>query len=356
MYSNIEPKYYFDKDIFELEKESIFSNNWIFVCFKDDVLNNNDFVTKQIGKIPVVIQNINDEIKAFMNVCSHRFSILQRDECGNRALFCPYHGWSFNKEGKPTGIPKKPLFKEFTEEELCELKLKEYKLETCGDLYFIHINEPKTSLKEYLGKYYDQLELISKNKGLRIDINKINIASNWKVVVENTLESYHVNLVHSDTFKKLGAKGLDFDFEQNHSYWNADLALDENDPKLRKIHDNFSNRNFVLKGYKHYLIYPNLLVSTSYGISYNFSIIQPTQSGETLFTSYVYLTQPKKQNAMVDMYCDSLISFNRQVFDEDKVICEDVQKGVIVTDKIGVLSLEEKRVHAFQDAYKNQML
>ena len=273
MFSNISPKHYFNKDIFELEKENIFHNNWIFVCFKDEVSNSNDFITKQIGKIPVVIQNINGEIKAFMNVCSHRFSILQTEEKGNRALFCPYHGWSFNKEGIPTGIPKKPLFKEFTKEELCSLKLKEYTLELCGDLYFIHINEPKISLKEYLGKFYNEVELISKSKSNLIDINKINIKSNWKIITENTLESYHVNLVHADTFRKLGAKGLTFEFDQNHSSWDADLNLNEDDPKLQKIHNNFSDRLFKIKGYKHYLIYPNLLISTSYGVSFNFSIL-----------------------------------------------------------------------------------
>lgn len=355
MFSNISPKYYFDKDIFEIEKRNIFQNNWVFVCFKDEVSNNNDFVSKKIGKIPIVIQNINGVVKAFMNVCSHRFSILQTTEKGNRALFCPYHGWAFNKEGYPSGIPKKPLFKEFNEEDKCKLKLKEYSLELCGDLYFIHINEPKTSLKEYLGAFYDEIKLLSKSKGKSIDVNQINIKSNWKIVIENTLESYHVNLVHTETFKRLGASGLKFEFTNNHSDWEADLNLDEDDPRLQKIHNNFSNRPIKIKGYKHYLIYPNLLISTSYGVSFNFSIINPISSNETSFTSYVFLSEPKESNAIVNMYQNSLVGFNRKVFDEDQVICEEVQKGVEVTNNPGVLSLEEERVHHFQKTYIKQI-
>lgn len=355
MFSNIPPKHYFDNNIFELEKENIFQNNWIFICFKDEVSNPNDFVAKKIGKIPVVIQNINGIVKAFMNVCSHRFSILQTSEKGNRALFCPYHGWSFNKDGYPNGIPKKPLFKEFTEEDKCKLKLKEYALELCGDLYFIHLDEPKTTLKKYLGEFYNELELISKGKGKLIDINKIDIKSNWKIVVENTLESYHVNLVHANTFKKLGASGLKFEFTNNHSKWEADLNLDEDNPKLQKIHNNFSNRFFKIKGYNHYLIYPNLLISTSYGISFNFSVIGPTSPNETSFTSYVFLSDPKNHNTVTNIYRDSLIEFNRQVFDEDQIICEEVQKGVVVTNNPGVLSLEEERVHHFQKTYIDQI-
>jgi phenylpropionate dioxygenase-like ring-hydroxylating dioxygenase large terminal subunit len=355
MFSNITPKHYFDKDIFELEKDSIFHNNWMFICFKDDVANPNDFVAKTIGKIPVVVQNMAGNVKAFMNVCSHRFSIIQTKESGNRGLFCPYHGWGFNKDGYPSGIPKKPLFKEFNEEDKCKLKLTEYTLELCGDLYFIHINKPHISLKEYLGEFYTDIESISNNKCNLIDVNNINIKSNWKIIVENTLESYHVNLVHGDTFKRLGASGLKFEFTNNHSNWDANLALDEDDIKLQKIHKNFSERPIKIKGYKHYLIYPNLLVSTSYGISFNFSIINPISPDETKFSSYVFLSEPKKSNVVVDTYQKSLIEFNRQVFDEDQVICEEVQKGVVVTNKPGVLSLEEERVHHFQEQYIKQI-
>jgi phenylpropionate dioxygenase-like ring-hydroxylating dioxygenase large terminal subunit len=355
MFSNITPKYYFDSDIFEREKHEIFKNNWIFVCFKQDLLNNNDFVTKTVGGVPIVVQNINNEIKAFMNVCSHRFSTLQTSERGNRALFCPYHGWAYNKEGKPTGIPKRPLFKEFSEQELCDLKLKEYSLDYCGDLVFVHINTPNISLKESLGDFFDEIQNLFNDQLQLVDTNKINIKSNWKVVVENTLESYHVNLVHSDTFKKLGAKGLDFAFTNKHSKWDAELALHEDDAKLSKIHNLFSNRLLKKDGYSHYIVFPNLLISTSYGISFNFSIIDPISANDTAFTSYVFLSKPKKESGIYDMYKQSLVQFNRQVFDEDTVICEEVQKGVIVTDKQGVLSLEEKRVHEFQLQYINDM-
>jgi phenylpropionate dioxygenase-like ring-hydroxylating dioxygenase large terminal subunit len=355
MFSNIPPLYYHDKDIFELEKTKIFHNNWVFVCFKHDVSNVNDFVTKTIGGIPVVVQNLNGNVKAFQNVCSHRFSILQTEPKGNRGLFCPYHGWAYDKEGIPNGIPKKPLFKEFTKNELCKLKLKEYSLECCGDMYFIHINEPKQSLKEYLGEFYDTLENVTKGKSLLIDTNPIDIKCNWKIVVENTLESYHVALVHENTFQKLGAGGLDFKFSGNHSSWETNLNLHEDDPKLKKIHSNFSNRPFNIDGYNHFLIYPNLLVSTSYGVSFNFSIIEPKSPDNTSFTSHVYLSEPNKLDTIFEMYKQSLIDFNRDVFDEDKVICEEVQKGVVVTEQPGVLSLEEHRVHAFQENYIKQM-
>jgi phenylpropionate dioxygenase-like ring-hydroxylating dioxygenase large terminal subunit len=355
MFSNIPPSHYHSDSVFQLEKTKIFQNNWIFVCFKSDVSNVNDFVTKTIGGIPVVVQNLNGDIKAFMNVCSHRFSILQTQPKGNRGLFCPYHGWAYDKRGIPSGIPKKPLFEEFSKNDLCKLKLKEYSLESCGDMYFVHITEPKQSLREFLGNFYEVVENMTIGANVLVDENPIDIGCNWKVVVENTLESYHVALVHQDTFQKLGAGGLNFTFTGNHSSWEASLALRGDDPKLRKIHSNFDNRSFKIDGYNHFLIYPNLLISTSYGVSFNYSVIEPISADKTSFTSYVYLSQPNKRNSTYEMYKQSLIDFNRKVFDEDKVICEEVQKGVAVTEQPGVLSLEEHRVHAFQQNYIKQL-
>lgn len=355
MFSNISPYHYHDQEIFKKEKLRIFHNNWVFIAFASDLLNHNDFITKTIGGIPIVVQNFNGKVKAFMNVCSHRFSTIQNEKKGNRALFCPYHGWSFNEEGMPNGIPKKPLFKDFSKQELCDLKLEEYNLDICGDLYFIHINKPETTLKDYLGIFYDELNIITKGKSELVDVNNMKIKANWKVLVENTLESYHVNLVHSETFKSLGAKGLVFDFSNNHSSWDAELILNEDDPKLSKIHNMFQERPYKINGYKHFLIYPNLLISSSYGVSFNFSTIDPIDPGESDFTSYVFLSEPNKKSRYIDIYSNLLIDFNRKVFDEDKFICEQVQRGVEVTDKPGVLSIEEKRVHVFQNAYINQM-
>ena len=117
----------------------------------------------------------------------------------------------------------------------------------------------------------------------------------------------------------------------------------------------FSERPYKINGYRHFLIYPNLLISSSYGVSFNFSIINPINPSKSDFISYVFLSESNKKSNFIDIYSNLLIDFNRKVFDEDKSICEQVQRGVVVTDKPGVLSLEEERVHAFQKTYINQI-
>ncbi len=352
----IKPKEYYSEDIFLSENEKIFSKTWNFIGFYNDFIEENDFVSLVIANTPVVVQKLKGSIKAFRNVCSHRHSIIQTESKGNRPLMCPYHGWAYNNKGIPFGIPKKPLFQLSKEEIIC-LKLEEFKVEICGNLVFVNLDKDSNSLPIFLGKYFSELEKISNNFGEQIDLNEIDITANWKIVVENTLESYHVALIHAETLYKMGPEGLDFDFESSHSSWNATLNKLENEGRQSKIHKPYQNREFIIEGYKHVLIFPNLLISTTYGVSFNLSLITPIDSNNTNFKSFVFTTKTNdsriKKEPIETIFEKTLVDFNRQVFDEDKIICQQVHKGVKNAVHAGELSDEEKRVEHFQFEYKS---
>ncbi len=353
MNSNIPAFHYFNDKIFSEENEKIFSKIWHFVGFKSDFLDENDFVTIKISNVPIVIQNVRGCIKSFLNVCSHRFSIIQNEKSGNRPLLCPYHGWAYDKDGIPSGIPKKPLFKKFTKDELCEMKLKEFKVSFCGNMCFVSLNNDVETLEVFLGSFYNELETMSLSIGNRIDLNAMEIEANWKVIVENTLESYHVGLVHSETLARLEPKGLDFCFDKTNSSWNSSLNIDKTKGGYKKIEKYFSPREYDIDGYKHILVFPNLLISSTHGVSYNYSLIEPITSATTKFTSYVYTAKVTSTSTpiVIKAFEVTLAQFNRQVFEEDKAICQLVQQGVIHTSQLGKLSAEEERVHHFQKTY-----
>jgi phenylpropionate dioxygenase-like ring-hydroxylating dioxygenase large terminal subunit len=355
----ISPSEYCSKEILKLEYQKIFNTIWNYVGTTDDFSHHNDFVATFIDELPIVIQNVKGTIKAFKNVCSHRHSIIQTVSQGNRMLMCPYHGWAYNENGIPIGIPKKPLFK-FSEEELECLKLKEYKVEICGKLVFININNDSISLKDYLGKnVFSEVELLSNNFGELVDTNEMAIDANWKILVENTLESYHVNLIHSNTFLKLGTSGMEFEFDGYHSTWNAGLKVSENEGNQEKVHRPYQGRDYKINGYKHVLLFPNVLISTTYGISFNLSLITPINENSSKFRSFVFVTKLNRElegkSAMEKIYSSALVDFNRQVFVEDKVICEKVQIGVKQSHHGGELSDEEERVCEFQKVYRKFM-
>lgn len=354
----IQPLSYHDEFIFQQEKEKLFKYEWNFAGFSDDLANPNDFITLDVGDSPVVIQNFNGNIKAFLNVCSHRFAQIQSGKKGNRAFFCPYHGWAYNDKGVPVGIPKKPKFGAIDAETMEELCLEEFRVETCGKLVFVKKkSDNSTSLEAFLGEeVFNIMQEMSNAFGKLIDVNELIIDANWKILVENTLEAYHISAVHPTTFLPVFGNQTFHKHSEVHTSISAELKIE-----IEKIEHMYRSRPVKIPGYFHQLIFPNLTLATSYGNSFSVQLIEPISPTKTRFVSYVFQTTLdeasliNREKVMLNAMNQSIIEFNRQVFSEDKDVCEKVQAGIKAARNRGLLSTEEQRVLQFHIAYNNYM-
>lgn len=349
------PEDYRSEDIFKNEWQVLEDSCWFFAGLKSDLDQHQDFVVVPISKQSIVVQNFNGNIRAFQNVCTHRFSKIQTTKRGNRPLLCPYHGWNFDENGKPIGIPKKPHFGDIDACTLKELHLTKWQVDSVGSFVFVAKDSVGTTLKEYLGDYAGYLEKVSAGIGDEIDCNELDLECNWKIAVENTLESYHVMLVHPESFYKLGPSGETFTFSNFHSDWITTLN-DKTMSSMEKLLPLYESRPFRVGGYKHLFIFPNLTLATTMGTSFSIQRFDGKSAGKTQFTSWVYGTVlsglKKSKEMMIRAMNKSIVDFNRQVFHEDKVICREVQEGVQISESEGILSDIEGRVHAFQKSYK----
>jgi len=352
MNSLLEPSAYYSDEIFNIEIEKIYNSSWIYLGHECEFLNNNDFKRVSFKGNELVVQNFRGDLKCFLNVCSHRHSRIQLDREGNRPFFCPYHGWGYNKDGIPSGIPKKPLFN-YSREDLDCLKLKSYEIDRCGRFLFARMDKCKIDLPSYLGEYFEKLDEISNAIYEKIDVNRFESTTNWKIIVENTLESYHVNLIHEETFLKLGTSGMTFQFSEKHSSWITSLKESYNAKSNQRIYKHFSNDiDYFIDGYEHIHIFPNIMISSTFGKSFNISRVDPINSRHSNFQSEVFLSK-YHANPIIEAFKEQLINFNRKVFEEDKAICEEVQIGSELSIYSGQLSQEEERVLFFQKAIKN---
>ena len=74
-----------DPDIFELEMRHIFEGNWIYLAHESQIPNNDDYLTMNMGRQPIVIaRDRNGELNAFINACSHRGAMLCRHKRGQQ--------------------------------------------------------------------------------------------------------------------------------------------------------------------------------------------------------------------------------------------------------------------------------
>jgi phenylpropionate dioxygenase-like ring-hydroxylating dioxygenase large terminal subunit len=346
---------YREPGTFEREMTRIFEHGWQFAAFARDLAGDRDYVVAQIGTKSVLLQNFEGELKAFLNVCTHRFSAIRPDCKGNGPLQCQYHGWVFDAAGLPAGIASVKEFDDITPERRQELALERWDTDRCGELVFVRKSGTgQGTLRDCLGPAWEKTEAIGSALGERIDLNRMIVNANWKVAVENTLESYHVRSVHPESFALLNARTVDFGFPGPHTSWTA--AIDEvMTAKLRKLMKMLGiSSNF--DGYFHQLIFPALTLATTSGMTYAIQTFRPVSPTATEFTSHVFAAKEPsaaKKDLLINA-CAPAAEFNRKVFEEDRVVCEEVQRGIgqAPTGWVGELSREERRVADFQREWK----
>jgi len=350
------PHFYFDQDIFLKEQEILFRGNWQFIGFKMEVEKHSSYLCRKIGGKSVIVRNFRGMLKAFHNVCSHRSSRIHSKELGSGSFQCPYHGWTYDSEGIPSGIPSASEFEQMSDEQRKNLRLNSWMVDYCGQFIFVKERNDNKSLKSFLGKTYDFLEQISEGMNEKVDLNRYTVKANWKIVVENTLESYHARIVHPQSFGRLGTSGYDFRFDGAHSTWFSPVSeqTNKNWARVKKIYE---SRPFHNDGYFHHLLFPNVSIVSMYGTSFSVQHYAPITSSETLFSSYVFSTKLDEllgtDRVIFNTMNDFTVKFDRDVFYEDQTICEQVQLGMEESLSRGILSKEEERVFEFQSAYKS---
>lgn len=351
----LKPKHYTSNDLYQAEVSRLFRSCWIFACFTVDIPNDGDFIVKKMPYGEVVLRNAKGVIQAFHNICAHRFSKLFLSECGNSIIECPYHGWRYDTQGKASVVPlKKDCFgAEFQQD---KYQLKFLNVSICGKFVFINLSYDNT-LNEYLGPKCEHLLNISDKMDQRIEKNRMSIKANWKLVIENSLEDYHLAKVHSNSLAKLLSSKYASSFESNTSTTNIDL-LDMNKEKVKKMQIFFQSRHETV-GYQHDFIFPNLAIATTNGLSFFIQEAIPESHDKTIYTSHGFLTsfKPSISESIKDHVSEQFRSANRTVFMEDSEICEGIQIALNSPVELpGVLGRREDRIKHFHDLYLKNVI
>ena len=195
----LRPDHYFSDEHFQVEIQRLFLPAWHFVATKSELPKNGDFLTLDLLGHPVLIRNFEGKFYAFQNVCAHRHCTLTREACGNSpVLRCQYHGWEYDKTGKTARIPDARCFRPWDRE---NSQLVTYRLESCGELLFVALTDEAPPLRDWLDPYFDTLtrEFSPPEWKMRRAWD-YDGDCNWKVPVENTLESYHIPALHAKSF------------------------------------------------------------------------------------------------------------------------------------------------------------
>ncbi len=344
-------KNFIDDNLHSRQSKILNKSSWVLVGHKCEFNKVRDYKTLFAFNKPIIIYNFKEGIKAFTNVCSHRGSIIKDSERGNDSFTCPYHNWSYDKEGLPKSIPLKDKCFKFNKKDLAYLRLEDWKIEYCGDFIFLAHKGIKKSLQQYLKK--ENFDILSRNSRL-IKSHKAQFRwkwkANWKICVENSIDEYHAVFLHQTSFKKTLSLKPKYIIGNNVMYMKTDMT-----EGYKKSAENFKQ---LFKGsssehYEHILIFPFSTLANSMQQSFYIQNYIPLGTNETLITSEIYLTEcNKKFENLENAYVESAKKFNSTVFDEDRVICENTQSGIEKKQIYEVIGNFEKRIISFRKRIK----
>ena len=220
--AGLEPHYYYDPDVLALEDERIFSRTWQFVAHVAQLAEPGRYLTAMAGSQPVlVLRDPEGELRAFRNVCRHRGSQLLSGsgECG-KAIRCRYHGWTYKLEGDLIGVPEGRSIPGLDKSALGLFCARVEEL--CG-LIFVNLDPDATPLAEQVAGLPERLARY-RFEELRPQVEDVSAQpANWKVVMDNYLEGYHVPIAHPGLMRLYDYKNYNVELHDGYVWFDAPL-------------------------------------------------------------------------------------------------------------------------------------
>jgi len=197
---------YDNAEFYALEREHLLLSSWALAGHVSDLKAPGDFISvDSCGERGIVVRGEDGKLRGFYNTCRHRAHALVSDEKGScgHAIRCPYHGWSYRFDGSLKAIAAEKTFPEIDK---AEFGLKPIEVEEFLGFVFVRFKPGGMSIAERFAPYraemeiYRTTEMVSRGTGWLCDI-----AVDWKNVIDNYLEGYHVPTGHPGLQRMFGS-------------------------------------------------------------------------------------------------------------------------------------------------------
>jgi phenylpropionate dioxygenase-like ring-hydroxylating dioxygenase large terminal subunit len=197
---------YDNAEFFALEREHLLLSSWALAGHRSDLKVPGDFLSvESCGERGLVVLGVDGKLRGFFNTCRHRAHALVSAESGScgHAIRCPYHGWTYDFEGKLKAIAAEKTFPAIDK---AEFGLRPIEVEEFLGFVFVRFKSGGTSVAERFAPYraemeaYRTTEMVSRGTGWHCDI-----AVDWKNLIDNYLEGYHVPTGHPGLQRLFGS-------------------------------------------------------------------------------------------------------------------------------------------------------
>ena len=200
---------YFSREWHDREVEKVWRKTWQFACRIEEIPNVGDQIVYDIvDDSLLVVRTSADTVKAFVNSCLHRGTLLRTEPGNARQIRCPFHGWTWNLNGTLRLVPGQWDFPQVDKTKFC---LPEAKVGQWGGFVFVNFDaecEPFDSYLENLPDHFRAFALEDRYKAAHVA--KI-MPCNWKLGMEAFVEAYHVPAAHPQVTGYYGDSNTQYD-------------------------------------------------------------------------------------------------------------------------------------------------
>lgn len=335
----IPSNWYQSPEIFDIEKERIFSKSWQLVGAESGIPNPGDSRIADIGNNPIMVVRQSDKsIKAFFNVCQHRGGPLLRENGCNKTLQCKYHGWVYDLNGTLKKTREFDGVENFTKK---DYNLKPIRIDVWMGLIFVNLSNQAPELSEHLSGITSRIAPIDFSKYSYHSRESYAVQCNWKVYMDNFLEGYHIPFVHPQLNEVMDYKSYRTELSDQYSLQWCPLDSELSPYGKTDLGDDTAY---------YFTIFPNILLNIAPG-RIQTNIIEPKSPISCTIHFDYFFTNPN------DAQIEKDFEFSDLVQKEDIQICEDVQKGLTSkgydTGRISVHS--ESGLYHFQSLIKQYL-
>ena len=319
------------------DREKVIAPSWACIGFVDDLPEPNYVYPVDFMGLPLLITRDNDDvIRVFHNVCSHRGMHLADAPCRTNGLVrCPYHSWTYQLDGKLRGTPHIGGFgvHEHPEFNKAEGALREVRTETWLGCVFVNLSGTAEDFQSYIApltRQFNELCSVDERKRFVSDNQSgrthLTVKSNWKLAVENYLESYHLPSVHPELNRISPLQehfSLDY-FDQGAGQGSLNyqrLSIDDKQlPNLAGWPEDQMNK----------ALYPTLYPNTLIGLHSDhlfIMMLQPISKDETVEHVRISYVGDDALDSQYTKHHKTMLDNWSEVFGEDIFAVERMQKG-----------------------------
>ena len=322
---------YNNADMTRLELQRILMPSWQIVCHVNAIPNPGDYVTLDIGPESVfAVRDRDGEIRAFHNVCRHRGAKILDDQ-GNcpGAITCPYHGWSYKHDGSLIGMPLKESFPGL---DRSTHGLRSVRVEIALGFVFVCLSGNPPSVTSMWGDLAQEFEPYHFDKMVPIAPFYFEMwEADWKVAMDNYLESYHVPLGHPGLNRMFTP---DFEDQASRPGIARGASWMRDTPSTRwseRMYQHLAPRTAThlpekLRGcWRFYSVLPNLGIDV-FPDQMSFFQVLPRGPGKCVIRGGIYGLPDARRDMKLLRFLGNRI--NMQVNSEDRGLCARVQRGL----------------------------